>query len=386
MDKLPDKLKIAFLDVGQGDTIVISDPTTHEAIVIDCINANAVLDYLTQEKIKYLRGILITHLHSDHFSEVDYLLKRYDLVPGLNECESVGFNQIVDKDKDEYEMLLHDGDEHASYYERLLAKKHWARSSSIRTIRQWCKDDKPRFMNPQVDGVPRPIRFEGDLAQSISLIHPYAIDMPELYTKGLNNTSAVVRISSPHSSVLLTGDLEPAGWKELRKVTNLKSDVLKFPHHGGAWTKQEDIDDLLNIVDPSIVIISVGSKGYDKYKHPNTEVFEALKNRPNIHLLCTQATNQCHSHVMAQQRVVRGLLTMQAAKNGQKLIGSKRGCPCAGTIIIELSTSARVIQPETTFHQGVIIPKFTDHQCLLRPTMTVTIGGKSETLKAHTEE
>src|SRR5690349_17471181 len=97
VEKLSDKLKIAFLDVGQGDTIVVSDPATHEAIVIDCINANAVLDYLTQKKIKYLRGILITHLHADHYSEVDYLLQRYNLVPGLNECESVGFNQIVDK-------------------------------------------------------------------------------------------------------------------------------------------------------------------------------------------------------------------------------------------------------------------------------------------------
>jgi hypothetical protein len=220
MDELSDKIKIAFLDVGQGDTVVVSDPATHEAIVIDCINANAVLDYLKQENIKYLKGIL-------------------------------------------------------------------------------------------------------------------------------------------------TGDLEPAGWKELRKVKNLKSDVLKFPHHGGAWTKEEDIDDLLNIVDPSIVVISVGSKGYNKYKHPNVEVFEALKKRPNIHLLCTQATNQCHPHVMTQQRAVRGLLTMQADKNGQKLIGSKRGCPCAGTIIFELGTSARVIQPETTFHQGTVIPKLTNHQCLL---------------------
>lgn len=386
MDALVDKLKVAFLDVGQGDTIVVSNPTTHEAIVIDCINANAVLDYLTQEKIKYLRGILITHLHSDHFSEVDYLLQRYDLVPGLNECERVGFNQIVDKEKDEYEMLLHDGDDHAFYYERLLAKKHWSRSSSIRSIRQWCKDDKPRFMNPLVDGVPRPIRFEGSLAQSIYLVHPYALDMPELYTKGLNNTSAALRISSPHASVLLTGDLEPAGWKELRKVRNLKSDVLKFPHHGGAWTIKDDIDDLLNIVDPSIVIISVGSKGYNKYNHPNAEVFEALKKRPHIHLLCTQATNQCHPHVMTQQRAVRDLLTTQAGKNGQKLIGSKRGCPCAGTIVIELGTSARVIQPETAFHQGTVIPNFTNHQCLFRSTVTAAIRGPGETVNTHTEE
>jgi beta-lactamase superfamily II metal-dependent hydrolase len=85
MDALSDKLRVAFLDVGQGDTIVVSNSTTHEAIVIDCINANAVLDYLTQEKIKYLRGILITHLHSDHFSEVEFTpsASLYEPPPGI---------------------------------------------------------------------------------------------------------------------------------------------------------------------------------------------------------------------------------------------------------------------------------------------------------------
>ncbi len=55
-------IRIAFLDVGQGDTIVISSPETGEAIIVDCINADAVLEYLEQEEIKYLRGIVITHL------------------------------------------------------------------------------------------------------------------------------------------------------------------------------------------------------------------------------------------------------------------------------------------------------------------------------------
>ena len=74
-------IRIAFLDVGQGDTIVISSPETSEAIVVDCIDANAVLEYLEQEETKYLRGIVITHLHDDHYCQVDDLLFRANLVP-----------------------------------------------------------------------------------------------------------------------------------------------------------------------------------------------------------------------------------------------------------------------------------------------------------------
>ena len=44
-DEKPSIIKIAFLDVGQADTIVISCPETQEAIVVDCVDAKAVLDY-----------------------------------------------------------------------------------------------------------------------------------------------------------------------------------------------------------------------------------------------------------------------------------------------------------------------------------------------------
>jgi beta-lactamase superfamily II metal-dependent hydrolase len=361
------KLKIAFLDVGQGDTIIVSDPNTHEAIVIDCTNANAVLDYLAQENVEYLRGILISHLHADHYSEVDYLLYRYSLVPGLSECERVGFSQITDKNKSKkfLSLLMQDKDEHSLCYEQLLETENWSRQATIRTIREWCKDDKTRFTNPQVDIKPDSLKFEGELAKRILLIHPYAFDIPDLQAKGLNNTSVVLHVIGTASSALLTGDLEPTGWKELCRnysPANLQSDVLKFPHHGGAW-KKDDIDDLLNIVNPSIVVISVGSKGYEQYTHPHPDVFEAIRRRENIHLLCTQATNQCLEHVMTQRDTIRDLLTVQASKSGQKLIGSKRGCPCAGTIVIELGESAQVIQPEPFFHQQTIIPHFENHQC-----------------------
>lgn len=379
MNKPVGKLKIAFLDVGQGDTTVVSDPITHEAIVIDCINANAVLNYLAQENIKYLRGILISHLHADHYSEVDALLSSYHVVSGLNECERIGFNQITDRNKED--ILVQDEDEHSLYYERLQKKANWSRKRSIRNIKRWCEDDKTRFINPQVVINPAQLEFEGELAKNFLLIHPYAFDIPDLQAKGLNSTSAVLRITSSGSGALLTGDLEPAGWKELCKnysPTNLQSDVLKFPHHGGSW-KNDDVDNLLDVVKPSIVVISVGSKGYQKYTHPHPDVFEALKKRPNIRLLCTQATNQCQQNAMIQRGTVRDLLIKQASKNGHKLIGSKRGCPCAGTVVVELGENAQVVQPETLFHQQTVItPHFKNHQCQFVQLATAAVKAGSE--------
>jgi hypothetical protein len=238
---------------------------------------------------------------------------------------------------------------------------------------------------PRVEIEPLAVRLEGELAKNILLIHPYDLDIPDLQAKGLNSTSVVLRVLGPGSSALLTGDLEPAGWKELRKVADLQSDVLKFPHHGGAWTKEE-VDDLLDTINPSIVVISVGSKGFKRYTHPHPDVFEALKKRPNIHLLCTQATNQCQQPVMVQRGTIRDLLIKQASKNGQKLIGSKRGCPCAGTIVIELGEGAQVIQPETLFHQQTIIPHFENHQCRFGQVVGAGTEGSSEAFDTSSRE
>lgn|GEM_PF-1206612 len=375
-------IRIAFLDVGQGDTIVISSPETDEAIIVDCIDANAVLEYLEQEEIKYLRGIVITHLHDDHYCQVDDLLFRANLVPNMRECEKLACGKIMNwKISDQ---LKQDSDLHqqeAIPDEPKQGKMY--RRTTLQNIRGWCQEDKKRYIEPSVEGEVKPLLFKGTLAKNIYLIHPYRVDLFNgLETKGLNNTSVVLHIISSGSSVLLTGDLEPTGWKLLQENhTHLHSDVLKFPHHGGKWNA-EDTKSLLDAVQPSVVVISVGTVG-EKYKHPNKEVFQtlALPEYSHIQVLCTQATNQCQMTVSDQRQAITQLLDQQANSRGRDRVGSKRGCPCAGTIIIELDDGLRVIQPLSTFHQdSIIMPHFNTHKCVLAP---IHLASKSSDINTY---
>jgi competence protein ComEC len=357
-DRLPN-IKIAFLDVGQGDTTIISCPETQEAIVVDCINAKAVKDYLVEEHITHLSGIIVTHLHADHYSGVPALLKNYLQVPNMEECKVVAFNKFSSK---KFQKLMDDDDKHSSSME----EQNNIISTAFQDLIKWHEQNDTKYTTIQVQlGSSIPYHHKGTLIKSLDLLHPSAANITRLETKGLNNTSVVLRISGPASSALLTSDLEPVGWQQLvSKYSDLHSDVLKFPHHGGAW-KDTDINNLLDAVDPSIVIISVGSEG-QRYNHPNPSVFEAISKRPHIRLLCTQATNQCRQSVIDQQTDVTNLLKVQVSKSGRKLIGSKHGCPCAGTVIIELKEKTHVLQPEIQFHQEFIIkPHFTDHKCNL---------------------
>lgn len=370
-------IRIAFLDVGQGDTIVVSCPSSHEAIVVDCTDANSVLDYLEQEQIVYLRSVIITHLHEDHYTEVVTLLKNYDSVPGMHACEVLAFNQI--NNRSNRRMLMQDADGHSTSNEEPLRKgKRKPAVTPYSSLIGWLDQQKDRSLCASIhvqrgDLPPRNtlaniLNLEGVLAHNVFLTHPYFMDLPSLESQCLNNTSVVLHIIGPGSSALLTGDLEPAGWQQLLKNhPDLHSDVLKFPHHGGAW-QAVDADNLLNTVQPSAVVISVGTEG-EKYKHPHKDVFAALAAHPHIRVLCTQATSQCQTSVRDKQGFVIRQLDVQASNNNRLRIGSKGGCPCAGTVIIELGDKMGVLQPSVNVHHDlIIIPHFLEHQCVIEHT------------------
>lgn len=357
-------IKIAFLDVGQGDTIVVSSPETHEAFVVDCLDADSTLDYLEQERIQYLRGIIISHLHADHYKGVPRLLENFKLVHGLHDCELLAFNEIFNKNI--ARILAEDHDLHSEETFALVSEAlARAKKTPLQDIFRWRAKNKSKFDDLKVRaGLPP---FKGILA-NVKLLHPYAADYSSVELKGLNNTSIVLRVQGPNSSALLTGDLEPAGWQYLREnhSKDLQCNVLKFPHHGGAWGKTET-ESLLDTVKPSVIIISVGTEG-EKYKHPNKEVFEVLESPPysHIHVLCTEATNQCQASVLSQREPIIQYLDKQAESNSRKRVGSKRGCPCAGTIIVELGNEAQVVQPSIILHRDNIIrPHFHMHKCPL---------------------
>ncbi len=178
---------------------------------------------------------------------------------------------------------------------------------------------------------------------------------------GLNNTSGIIKINGSNSSALLTGDIEPLGWAQVEDKSKLRSDVLKFPHHG-AW--KDDVTPLLQVVKPSVVIISVGTSGI-RYGHPNPHVFATIAQQPDIRLLCTQVTTQCAHNIEGKQSQITDTFKRYAEDNPAFFHVEQRGCSCAGTVIIELGDSVRVLQPTIEFHRTSVIQRFNDtHQCI----------------------
>jgi len=373
-DTPPIRIKIAFFDVGQGDTIVISSPDTQEAIVVDCINEDVVLEYLVQEQIKHLRGIIITHWHADHFKRVINLVNGLQL-KGIGECEILGTSKLYNDTpvyKKQIQNLRRLHDDHS--------REHNDKRRSYQRLLKWVQDNKSKIRTLQEES-DRAFPLKGTLAKTIKVVHPHSADMPFLETYGqqnttVNNVSVVLHVKSTGAGALLTGDLEHKGWQKLSEnVADLKCDLLKFPHHG-AW-RNADPRVLLNEVNPSLVVISVGcatqgnhTDKSNKYGHPNEGVLSALRawgtDHLPFHLLCTQATSLCQPDLFgeAKRLPIRDAVATKLGSYAKYSVLNKNSCPCAGTVVVELDQTAQLIQPKAKTHRQIISNYFSQSRCI----------------------
>lgn len=92
-------------------------------------------------------------------------------------------------------------------------------------------------------------------------------------TANVNDTSLVVRLLTPHASVLLVGDVGFAAEQSLlANHQYLRSSVLKVGHHGSKTSSGENF---LKAVQPREALISVGAKNH--YGHPTSETLQRLE-------------------------------------------------------------------------------------------------------------
>ena len=87
----------------------------------------------------------------------------------------------------------------------------------------------------------------------------------------INNSSVVMRATTPAGRILLSGDVELEAQAHLLAArADLSAEVLKVPHHGSRYTAPE----LFAAVRPRIAVVSVGVG--NRYGHPSPSTLRAL--------------------------------------------------------------------------------------------------------------
>ena len=87
-----------------------------------------------------------------------------------------------------------------------------------------------------------------------------------------NFVSLIFRYNEPSVSILFTGDIPSEVLNKLLNIPELKSSILKVPHHGSKTGLNREF---LTIVDPLISIISVGKN--NRYGHPSPEILDLFQ-------------------------------------------------------------------------------------------------------------
>ena len=225
------KLKVTFLDVGQGDAALIESPNGNQVLIDSGPDKNIInaLNRVMPFYDKSIDAVIATHPDQDHIGGLPEVFKNY-FVPEY-------FNNGM--------------------------------TSGTGTFKEMTQEIKDKNIKSEV------LR-EGetlDLGDGAYLKILYPNKVPS--GTDTNEYSIVAKLYYGDSSFIFTGDA-PTDVLNLLAVNDgsgLKSGVLKVAHHG---SKNSLSPAFFSAVSPEYSIISAGLN--NRYGHPNKEIIDALNN------------------------------------------------------------------------------------------------------------
>ncbi len=233
---------VAFLDVDQGDAILINYPGDGFQILVDGGPGRKILSALDKEMPFFDRKIefvFLTHYHQDHLEGLIAVFEKYKVE-----------NLVVPYLKTGAPYSL----------EKIFADRVAATDLKIILAR---RGQELIFSGPSEK---YPLRLK-ILAPSLDFAQNKIFD--------LNDESVIIKMFEPRS-LLLTGDatLRTEKILLLKNREELKSDYLKVGHHGSRFATGEEF---LKAVEPKEAIISVGKK--NMYGHPTKATLGRLEQK-----------------------------------------------------------------------------------------------------------
>jgi competence protein ComEC len=234
-DSFQKDLRLSFIDVGHGDSILIEFPKGRRMLIdggglyddrFDT-GKNVIAPFLWSKKIRRIDTLVLTHPDPDHLKGLNFIASWFS----IGEFWDNGF-QTESESYLQLRKTLHE-------------KRVKAQSLTEETPPQTIGGVEVSFLNPPAWK---------------------AMQKSTENLRDLNNSSLVMKLRFKNVSVLLTGDIgKEAEERMLRGDYSLRSDILKIPHHGSSSSSSPLF---LERVRPTYAILSVGERNIGKLPHP----------------------------------------------------------------------------------------------------------------------
>jgi len=242
-----DQLHVSFLDVGEGDAILIQTPA-HQDILVDGGPSPQAISLGIGKKMPFwgrtIDLVILTHPHADHLTGLLEVLQRYKV------------KQVLYPDLD-YDSPLYD---------------------------EWLSLIKEKDIKYTIAQAGQQM----DLGEGvvIEVINPPASLLTDTESD-IDNNGVVLRLSMGDASFLLTADIFwEAEFELIARRVNLQSSVLKVAHHGSDTSTSLEF---LAVANPQLAVILAGKDS----GHPSPEVMERLTKtvgRDKIYLTSERGT------------------------------------------------------------------------------------------------
>lgn len=222
------ELKVHYMDVGQGDAILIT--CDGESMLIDAGDndkGTAVWSYLQSQGVTELRYVIGTHPDADHIGGLDVVLTKFD-------CDMV---MMPDVESDT-----------ATYRDVVDAMRYRDYTNTLPVVREGYELGSATFTIVAPNGT----GYSGD-----------------------NDYSIGIKLTHGKNVFLFTGDAEDEAEEEmLQNGIDLRANVLKIGHHGSSTSTS---DAFLEAVNPEFAVISCGED--NSYGHPHAETLNKLREK-----------------------------------------------------------------------------------------------------------
>lgn len=238
--------EVAFVDIGQGDCIIIREPLNRRVMMIDTGGKLNFGHFKAQPRRNVATRTSINYLKSRGISKIDTI------------------------------YLTHRDTDHIGYLPTVIANMHVAR-----VVVPAGMERQPVLQNKLTAGQ-RPVLIpvtdqHPNVDPELKILHPFQPGEAQ------NQDSLVLTGQFGGQRFVFTGDLDRAGERAvIARYPELRAAVLKLGHHGSRTASD---DQFLRQLQPHLAIISAGR--FNRYHHPNDEVVATLKEL-RINYLSTQ--------------------------------------------------------------------------------------------------